>query len=191
VGIDSHIEVERYFYRVPAVLVRQEVEVRLTAGVVEVLHQGRRVASHVRSDRAGQCVTNPPHWPLAHQKHLEWTPTRLLAWAEQIDPGTAAVVHFIRESRPHPAHGYRSCLGLHRLSQHSPPTGLEAACTRALALGVRSYRSVKSILEHGLDHQVALQALTAPPDLPSAAHAHVRGAAYYQEEIAHAEPAHA
>jgi transposase len=204
VGVDYHIEVDHSHYSVPAALVRQEVEVRLTAGVVEVLHQGRRVASHARSERPGQCVTDPHHRPLAHQKHLEWTSTRLVAWAEQVGPATKTLVQAILEARPHPEHGYRSCLGLQRLSQHYPLERLEAASARAMAIGARSYRSVKSILEHGLD-QFALPSDAVPGEgahLQSVlAHAHVRGAAYYrlehrenpeeEEETAHAYAANA
>ena len=44
VGIDYHIEVDRGFYSVPHLLLRQEVEVRLTVGTVEVFRRGKRVA---------------------------------------------------------------------------------------------------------------------------------------------------
>ncbi len=192
VGLDYHLEVDHNYYSVPAALVRQDVEVRLTAGVVEVLHRGRRVASHPRSDRVGQCVTDPHHRPLAHQKHLEWTLGRLVDWAIAVGPSTGALVRAILDKRPHPEHGYRSCLGLQRLSQHYPHERLEAASARALAIGASSYRSVKSILEHGLDHCTlpadAVPGAALPQSLP--AHAHVRGAAYYrQEELVHARAA--
>ena len=64
-----------------------------------------------------------------------------------------------------------------RLAKRYSPERLEAACFRALRSGAYSYRSVKSILEHGLD-RVPLEEqveLTLP-----AAHENVRGAAYYQ-----------
>jgi hypothetical protein len=57
--------------------------------------------------------------PKAHQQHLEWTPSRLIQWAETIGPQTAALVTAILADRPHPEQGYRSCLGLLRLSR--PP----------------------------------------------------------------------
>jgi hypothetical protein len=64
-----------------------------------------------------------------------------------------------------------------RLAKHHTPERLEAACFRALRSGAHSYRSVKSILGHGLD-RVPLEEqaeLTLPAD-----HENVRGAAYYQ-----------
>src|SRR5207253_3485081 len=49
VNIDYHVEVERHYYSVPYSLAHQEVEVRLTAEMIEVLHRGIRVTSDVRS----------------------------------------------------------------------------------------------------------------------------------------------
>ena len=45
------------------------------------------------------------------------------------------------------------CLGLMRLGKQYTGERLEAACFRALRSGATSYRSVQSILKHGLDRQ--------------------------------------
>lgn len=52
---------------------------------------------------------------------------------------------------------------------------MEAACGRALRLGTCSYKSIKSILENGLDHQA--EELQLP--FPTVAHENVRGRHYY------------
>ena len=59
----------------------------------------------------GRHTTEPAHMPKAHQRHLEWTPSRLIDWARTIGPQTAALVEAILADRPHPEQGYRSCLG--------------------------------------------------------------------------------
>lgn len=176
VNIDYHIDVLGHYYSVPYTLVRQEVDVRITARTIEVLHHGRRIAAHRRSERRGGFTTDPAHRPKSHQRHLEWTPSRILRWAQQTGPRTADLVQHILESRPHPEQGYRACLGLFRLGQRYSPPRLEAACARALALGATSYRSVKSILQNGLDRLPLEEqtTLTLPRD-----HHHVRGASYY------------
>jgi len=176
VNIDYHVEVERHYYSVPYALARQAVEVRLSSNAVEIFHSGRRVAAHVRNRRVGGCSTVPGHMPKAHQKHLEWSPSRLVRWGAEIGASTGALVQKILDSRPHPEQGYRACLGLMRLARHHSPERLEAACFRALRSGAHSYRSVKSILEHGLD-RVPLEEqveLSLPAD-----HENVRGAAYF------------
>ena len=175
VSIDYHVEVERHCYSVPYQLVGQRCDVRLSATVVEVLHRGRRVASHARSYRRGY-TTDPAHMPASHRRHLEWTPGRIVRWAEQTGPATAQVVAQVLASRPHPEQGFRSCLGILRLSRRFGAERLEAACRRAVAIQAFSYRSVESILKTGLDRQP----LPAPPAvLPLRRHENVRGPAYY------------
>jgi transposase len=116
--------------------------------------------------------------PKAHQRHLEWTPSRLIDWARTIGPHAAALVQAILADRPHPEQGYRSCLGILRLAKRYGPERLEAACARAVAVDARSYRHVDSILKHGLD-RLAPPTVT-PPRLIRPVHAHVRGREYYQ-----------
>lgn len=178
-NIDHHVEVDRNYYSVPYPLVRQEVEVRLTATTVEVLHRGQRVASHVRSYGRGQYITDDQHRPAAHRRHLEWTPSRLIRWAETVGPQTARLVSTLLESRPHPEQGYRSCLRILRLGRQLGAARLEAACQRALVLGTASYRSVRSILDKGLD-RLLLEAPGQP--LAPIRHPNLRGAGYYAHE---------
>jgi len=151
--------------------------VRLTAQVVEIFHRGKRVASHLRSVQRGRHTTVPEHMPRQHREYVEWSPSRLVRWAQQIGPATAELVECILNSRAHPAQGYRACLGILRLGKHCTPARLEAACRRALAVNALSYRSIDSILKHGLEAQ-PLPA-PVPPVLPIA-HANIRGAHYYR-----------
>src|SRR3989442_1193558 len=151
VNIDYHIELHGHYYSVPYALIHEHVDARLTATTVEIFHRGQRVAAHRRSVVRGQPTTDPAHMPKAHQRHLEWTPSRLIDWARTIGPQTAALVEAILADRPHSEHGNRSCLGLLRLAQGYGLERLEAACTRAGAVEARSYRHVDSVLKHGLD----------------------------------------
>jgi hypothetical protein len=54
---------------------------------------------HLRSDRVGHHTTVPEHMPKAHRAHLEWSPSRLIAWGASIDPHTEALVQALLESR--------------------------------------------------------------------------------------------
>ena len=115
--------------------------------------------------------------PASHQKHAEWTPSRILGWARTVGPMTARLSEAILAERRHPEHGYRSCLGLFRLAKRFGHERVEAACARALGVGARSYRHVESILKHGLDVAPALD--VAPREAPSVVHENVRGPDYY------------
>ena len=176
VNVDYHVDVERHYYSVPHSLLRQKVDVRVTAATVEIFHDGQRVAAHPRSHRQGGFTTDPSHRPEAHQKYLEWTPSRMIRWAEKTGPHTGTVVRQIIETKAHPEQGYRPSLGIIRLGNRYSPERLEAACQRALAIGGVSYRSIKSILEHGLDRLPVEEQATL--DLPQD-HDNLRGSHYY------------
>jgi transposase len=126
---------------VPYRLARQAVEVRATASVVEVFHRGRRVASHVHDYGRKRFLTKPAHMPAAHRAHLEWTPSRLVAWGASIGPPVAELMETILATRPHPEHGYRACLGLMHLVKRYDRERVAAACHRALARRGPAYRS--------------------------------------------------
>lgn len=178
-GIDYHVEVDKHYYSVPYQLVRHRLEVRLTARTVEVFHNNERRAVHVRSYRAGHHTTVREHMPKSHQGYLEWTPKRLVRWASKMGPSTAGLVEAILSSRPHPQQGYRSCLGLLRLENKYNAERLEAACQRALAVGGLSYKSVRSILENGLDRQPLPEQASDREDSPLS-HDNIRGRNYYR-----------
>src|SRR5262249_4651858 len=127
------------------------LDVRATTTTVELFLRGVRVASHPRSRERGRHTTQTEHMPKAHQRHLEWSPSRIVQWASTIGPATAKLVEAILADRPHPEQGYRSCLGILRLAKRYGDARLEAACARAVAVRARSYRHVESILRNGLD----------------------------------------
>ena len=115
--------------------------------------------------------------PQSHRKHMTWTPGRLLTWGNKMGPRTRDVVRNLLENRPHPEHGYRSCLGLLSLEKKYTPQRLEAACERALALKAANYRSVKNILATGLDRQELPRKEEELFTIPD--HGNVRGPHYY------------
>ncbi len=176
VGPDYHVELDGHYYSVPYQLVREQLEVRFTKTTVEVLRRGKRVAGHARSRQRGRHTTVREHMPKAHQKYLEWTPRRLVRWAQKTGPATARLVEGILQTRPHPQQGFRACLGVMRLGKSYGDERLEAACRRSLKLKSYSYQSVKSILKTGLDQQPLLLAERRDSVIE---HGNVRGAGYY------------
>ena len=176
VNIDYHIEVERHYYSVPFRLLREKLDVRLAVSTVEAFLKGERVAAHIRSFVPYGHTTLKEHMPPSHQNYLEWTPSRIFAWAKKIGPQTAELVEKIIQSRTYPEQAYRSCLGILRLEKHYPKERLENASQRALKFGSHSLRSLRNILSSGLDrleekHECSESAL---PD-----HENIRGSHYY------------
>src|SRR3712207_484692 len=63
VGLDYHIEAAGSYYSVPHGLIRDEVDARITAGMVEIFHRGCRVAVHIRRPGGERHGTLPEHMP--------------------------------------------------------------------------------------------------------------------------------
>ena len=177
VHIDYHVEVDRHYYSVPYKYIHRKVEVRLTAKTVEVFCQGLRMASHPRSYRKGGHTTLAEHMPKSHREYLDWPPERLQRQAEQIGFYTGQAITRLLEGRLHPAQGYRSGLGVLRLAKDYGEERLERACQRALGIQAISYKSIHSILKHGLDR---LPPPEPPPPSPPLHHDNLRGSTYFQ-----------
>jgi transposase len=177
-NVDYHVAFDDHFYSAPHALIQEELWVRATTTSVEIFHHGTRVASHVRSHEKFKHTTVMAHMPTAHQKHAEWTPTRILGWARTVGPMTENLVQAILTERRHPEHGYRSCLGLFRLAKRYGNERTEAACARALTVSARSYRHVESILKHGFDRAPALDTESSATN-DHVVHENVRGRDYY------------
>jgi len=176
VHIDYHVEFERHYYSVPYQLIKKQLDMRITDNTIECFYKNKRVTSHVRSFFKGGHTTVREHMPKSHQQYADWSPQRFISWAEKIGPSTAGVITQSLSSRRHPQQSYRSCLGILQLGKPYGDKRLEAACGRALLLGSYRYKSIESILKHGLDSKPLpeQQELDIPED-----HDNIRGPSYY------------
>lgn len=176
VHIDYHIQVAGNFYSVPYQLVRQPVEVRLTASVVEVLHDGKRVALHRRSWKQGHTFTLPEHMPEHHREVTGWTPAVMAHRAKRVGPSTERLVTAILDSRQHPETGVRSCLGVLGLARKHGNERLELACKRAVEVGALNSGFVKQLLKNGLESAAKVAQPTTVIE-----HENIRGEEHYRE----------
>jgi hypothetical protein len=71
-----------------------------------------------------------------------------------------------------PELSYRTCFGILRLAKEAGDERLEAACARALAINALSVKSIKSILNSGLDKRP----LPEKPRQLTIVHENIRGA---------------
>lgn len=180
VHLDYHIAHDDRFYSVPYTLLKQEVEVREAGNILEIFHKGERVASHPRQLHKYTRSTQIEHMPAAHQEVTRWSRTHLLERASRCGPQTLAVAEAILSRSEHPELGYRSCLGLLRLSEKHGNPQMEAACQQALCLGATSYQGVKALLDTPTNTAGAPPVV---PDLPSVRHDNIRGASYYAPPV--------
>lgn len=176
VNIDYHVELDKHYYSVPYRFIRRDVRIRHTNSVVEIFYKGKRIASHRKNNFPGGHTTTSEHMPSGHRRYMEWNPSRILNWAAKMGSSTQSVVHQIMQSRKHPEQGYRSCLGILRLSKHYGSRRLESACGRAVEYGEFRYKYIRNILEKGLDKQNA----ELPNTQPQLNHRNVRGGTYFK-----------
>jgi transposase len=175
-GLDYHVEVEDHYYSVPYRFANEELSVRIAARTVEVFRKGERIAAHQRNSGNHKHTTVSEHMPSSHRRFADWTIERLRREASAVGASTAMLCELILESRRHPEQGFRACLGIIRLVKSYGRERVEAACLRALEIGARTYRSVKSILDNNLDR---LAAAKPGPEAPAIVHANIRGPRYY------------
>ena len=176
--IDYHIEAKGFYYSVPYQLVKKKMDVRITHNIIEIFYKGKRMASHTRSyDPSKRYSTVPEHMPTSHQKYLDWTPQRVIRWASKTGTATAQTMKIVMKSRVHPQHGFRSCMGIMSLGKEYSQDRLEAACSRALAIGSPSYKSIQAILKKGLDRLPPQKEV--PQQTSFITHSNIRGPEYY------------
>jgi len=177
-----HISVEGMLYSVPYEYVKRKVDVRITETVIEIFFKASRIASHKRLyGRKGQYSTTPQHMPEDHRQYLEWNGTRFRKWAESIGANTLKVIDAILLSNRVEEQGYRSCMGILKLSDRYSAALLESACTRALLYRQNpSYKSIKNILASGYGINVHEWDSKKEKSSNGDSHAIVRGSDYYR-----------
>jgi hypothetical protein len=149
VSRQGHVQFEKALYSVPFRLIGQRLWLRATASAVQVFAEHTLVASHPRLTLAGARSTVEDHLPpgaLAFRRHDP-------AWCRQeaatIGPATSELVEGLL------THTWlerlRAAQAVLRLAERFGRLRLEAACRRALDFDDLRYRTVKTILERGLD----------------------------------------
>jgi hypothetical protein len=159
IGPDCHLKVGKALYAVPWRLIGQQVHARAAGKTVQILHQGKVVATHVQLLRGR--ATDFEHYPPEKIAFQMRTPAWCRQQAEKIGPATAAVIDDLMEVNA--LHRLRSAQGIIGLAGR-PGVGntrLEAACDRALTVGDPSYRTIKGILAAGTETPTPTATTTA------------------------------
>ncbi len=183
VQFNYHIQLreDMHYYSVPYRYRGKQVLVIYTDAVVEMFCNNQRIALHKRDRTPNHYSTVKEHMPSHHKAYSEWSPQRLINWAEDIGEHVKAVIEYILAHRKHPEQGYRVCLGILNLTQKYDKERLNKACQKAVYYQNYSLKGIENILRNRLEdyQQESFQLL---PD-----HNNIRGNQYYQQvkEISH------
>ncbi|GAA1238038.1 IS21 family transposase [Streptomyces rhizosphaericus] len=147
VGPDIHIKVGRTLYSVPWKLIGRRVDVRSTATMVQVFHDGELVKTHAALEQGKRTDKNdyPPE-KIAFQMR---TPIWCRGQASQVGDACREVIDQLLEVNA--LYRLRAAQGVLGLRKKYGDARLEAACTKAVAVGDPSYRTVKGILVAGTE----------------------------------------
>ena len=150
VARDCHIQVAGSWYSVPYQHSSKTVSVRMTSRLVECYLSYRLIKTHLRVPK-GQRSTDWNDYPPEKIRFFQETPDWCHRQARALGPSVYQAVEAVLEGAT--LHYLRQAQGIIRLAQKYGPERLDAACARAIAFGDPGYRTIKQILERGLDMQ--------------------------------------
>jgi transposase len=146
---DWRVMLDSAYYSVPYQLIGEKVEICYTNGFVRIFHENKEIAFHEKATQKWEYKRKTEHAPPALEAVLFCSREGLLGMAEDIGPFTRQLAEGILS---HPTiDKLRPARHLIRLGDKYTKERLEKACQRAFNCKLFSYRSVKSILEKGLD----------------------------------------
>jgi hypothetical protein len=148
---DLHVVFEKSFYSAPHRLVGKQLWVAGTGDFVRIYDEWELVAQHVAAKAAGTRRTDPTHLPAEQRAYFEQSPAWCRRVAADIGPHVAKMVEDLLAERP--SDRLPTVQGILKLRRKYSNARLDRACQRALLFGEMKYRTVRNILENGLDAQ--------------------------------------
>ncbi|MDO8670365.1 MAG: IS21 family transposase [Dehalococcoidia bacterium] len=155
---DCHAHAAGALYSIPYRYVGYDLDARITANRVEFYLNQERVKSHQRVPK-GKRQTDWTDYPPQKAAFFQHNPAWCRQQAAKLGPEVAVAVASLLST--HALHFLRQSQGLIRLADKYGSDRLDAACARANAFGDPSYRTVRNILEKGLEARTK----TRLPDL--------------------------
>ncbi|MFL5995564.1 MAG: IS21 family transposase [Streptomyces sp.] len=149
VGPDIHIKAGRTLYSVPWKLMGARVDVRSTAGFVQIFHDGELVKTHGHLSRANAPTAATTQKTAFHMRTPAWCRTQ----SAQVGAACKEVIDGLLEINA--LYRLRAAQGVLGLRKKYGDARLEAACAKATTVGDPSYRTIKGILIAGTETEPA------------------------------------
>lgn len=132
IGINYHVEYDKFFYSTPYEYRGEEYLVRATGSTIEVYVRGIRICAHLRRFSGDRYVTLPEHLPDQHKVVSEWNDARFVSWAGKFGKNTVEYITALLASTEYSVQAYRACMGVLREAKNAPPEIVEAASAMVL-----------------------------------------------------------
>jgi transposase len=165
---------DRHYYSVPHQYIGKKVKVTFTPYKVEIFYNYERIALHKRWQTPYKYTTDKEHLPAAHRFVAEMEPDKLIRQADEIHYDVKVFITCILEQKAHSEQLFKMCTGILNLAKKYGNERLAKACERAYDFGVFNYKTLRKILENGLEKQTEDHDLESMPQ-----HENIRGSDYY------------
>ena len=183
VNKDGHVRFDYHYYSVPYQHTDKRIFVQATNRTIEVFRSSthERIAVHKRSHQNGKFTTEPSHLPDNVRFVKDWSVEQFTGLAGGIGVSVYGFFLKIFEHKAHPEQGYKACMGILNLRKGFCDERINAACKRADHFENYSYKTIKNILEKGLDKVDYLpHAQSDNQPLLEENHPNIRGGDYYE-----------
>jgi len=173
---DYHVYLkhEDRYYSVPWKYSRKNVTIIADNRTVEIYHDNRRIALHIKNGSEKRYVTIKEHMPHTHRFIAELNEDKLLKWSQETGPETTVFAHEMFAKKAHPEQAYKALLGVLNLKKVYGKEAVEKACAVANKYYVFTYGFIKNFLKNNKHKNHVSVEETALPDNPTA-----RGNCYY------------
>jgi len=165
-----HVEYDGFYYSAPYTLFKQNVTLRATLSMVEVISMdGERVGLHQRHFSGSRYITADDHMPEKHRKQKAFdrrNGDNYRSWAMTVGENTYLVIDALLKAQTVEETAYKSCMGIMQMVNRFGTDELEAACGKARAIGSVTYTTIKRLIN----------SLSEPPAIsePTLAHENLR-----------------
>jgi len=127
---DCHLMFDQNYYSAPFQYRGQSLDIWATVNKVEIFENGDRKAVHVRGKSRHKFITDPNHYPPAHQAFAEEDIQKIINQAAKVGPECLGLVKGLLDGDL-PLKHMRRCQGIVALSWKFSAALLEDACKQA------------------------------------------------------------
>ncbi len=146
---DHHVVFDHSYYSLPTRFIGADVWVRGDDRLLRVFLGPELIKTHCRAQRPGTWVTDYSDYPPEKLAYLMPAPTYCRRRAAEVGPQTEILVRKILADNA--MRNLRKAQAVIRLAEKYGKERMEAASERSLYFGNFHYRSIKRILERGLE----------------------------------------
>jgi transposase len=169
VARDCHVQVAHTLYSVPYHYIGQTLAVRISARTLEFYLDQALIKTHVRA-ADGRRQTDWQDYPDHKARFFQRAPDWCRLQAQTLGTAVTQVVEELLSR--HALHYLRQCQGIIGLAEKYGAARLNVACEVAVAFGDPAYRTVRNLLEKGLEGQSPLPLASRSAAHSAAAYLH-------------------